>query len=157
MQRLKRSYGFDCTCDLCSLINETLEISDARQLQMEFLDNAIGDSDTVMESPGIALARCRELLSLYEIEGITDPRVARVYYDAFQICITHGDEARASVFAQQAYETRLYLEGEDSSDTQKMKSFMTNPADHMAFGFSGSWEQSKEKVPKNVGAQEFDG
>jgi len=38
-----------------------------------------------MESPGMALARCRELLSLYEIEAITDPRVARVYYDAFHM------------------------------------------------------------------------
>jgi hypothetical protein len=156
MQRLKGSYGFDCTCDLCSLTDEALEISDARQLRMQFLDNAIGDSDTVMESPGNALACCRELLSLYEIEAITDPRVARVYYDAFQICITHGDEARASVFAQNAYETRLYLEGEDSPDTQKMKSFMENPADHMAFGFSESWEQSKEEVPKNLDALEFD-
>lgn len=140
MQRLKRSYGFDCTCDLCSFTDEALKISDARQLRMQLLDNGIGDSDTVIESPRIALARCRELLSLYEIEAITDPRVARVYYDAFQICITHGDEARASVFAQKAYET----------------SFMANPADHMAFGFSESWEQSKEEVPKNLDAQEFD-
>jgi SET domain-containing protein len=30
MQRLKRSFGFDCTCDLCSLADEALEISDAR-------------------------------------------------------------------------------------------------------------------------------
>ncbi|KAG9229576.1 hypothetical protein BJ875DRAFT_537640 [Amylocarpus encephaloides] len=116
--------------------NEALEISDARQLRMQFLDNAIGDSDTVMESPGIALT-C-------------------FYYDPFKICITHGDEARASVFAQKAYETRLYMEGEDSPDTQKMKSFMANPANHMAFGFSESCVQSKEEVPKNVDAQEFD-
>jgi SET domain len=156
MQRLKRSYGFDCTCDLCSLTGEALETSDARQLRIQFLDDAIGDSNAVMERPGTALARCRELLSLYEIEAITDPRVARVYYDAFQICITHGDEARASLFARKAYETRLYLEGEDSPDTQKMKSFMANPANHMAFGYSESWEQSKAAVPKNVNAQEFD-
>jgi hypothetical protein len=156
MQRLKRSYGFDCTCDLCSLTDEALKISDAHQLRIQYLDDAIGDPDTATERPGIALAHCRELLSLYEMEAITDPRVARVYYDAFQICITHGDEARASIFAQKAYETRLYLEGEDSPDTQKMKSFMANPADHMAFGLSESWEQSKEAVPKNVDAQEFD-
>jgi len=155
MQRLKRSYGFDCICDLCSLTDKALEISDARQLQMELLDNAIGSSDIVMGYPEIALACCRELLSLYEIEAITDPRVARVYYDAFQICTTHSDEARASAFAQKAYETRLYLEGEDSPDTQRVKSFMKNPANHNSFGLSKRWKQSGEKVPKNVDAQEF--
>lgn len=156
MQLLKTKYGFDCTCALCSLADEARESSDARQVQIEFLDNAIGDSDTVMQRPGTALARCKELLSLYEIEAITDPRIARVYYDAFQICITHSDEARASVFAQKAYETRVYLEGEDSPDTQKMKSFMIEPGDHMAFGLSESWELSKGEVPRNVDAREFD-
>lgn len=153
LQQLKKKYGFNCTCDLCSLTDEALKISDDRQLMMQFLDNAIGGSDAIMESPGTALSRCRDLLSLYEMEAITDPRVARVYYDAFQICITHGDQARASAFAQKAYDTRLYLEGEDSLDTQKMKSFMANPADHMSFGFSRRWKQLKEAVPENVDAQ----
>ena len=155
-QHLKENFGFDCTCDLCSLTGEALKISDHRQELMRFFDDAIGNSDSVMESPGSTLAYCRELLSLYEMEAIADPRVARVYYDAFQICITHGDQARASVFAQKAYKTRLYLEGEDSPDTQKMKSFMANPADHLSFGFSQRWKQLKEEVPKNIDAQEFD-
>jgi hypothetical protein len=155
LRELKKKYGFDCTCDLCSLADEALEISDGNQLLMQFLDNVIGDLDAIMESPGTALSRCRELLSLYEMEAITDPRVARVYYDAFQICITHSDQARACAFAQKAYETRLYLEGEDSPNTQKMKSFMANPANHMSFGISQRWEQLKEAVPENVNAQEF--
>ncbi|KFY31874.1 hypothetical protein V493_00719, partial [Pseudogymnoascus sp. VKM F-4281 (FW-2241)] len=74
------------------------------------LDDAIGDASRLMTSPGNALADCRELLSLYQVEGITDARVTQVCYDAFQICITHGDEARASSFARMAYEKRLYLE-----------------------------------------------
>jgi len=68
------------------------------------------------------LADCRELLQLYRSEAITGARVARVCNDAFKICVTHGDQASASVFARMAYETRLYLEGQDSPDTQKMKS-----------------------------------
>lgn len=58
-----------------------------------------------METPENTLAYCRQLLSLYEMEAITDARGARVYYNAFQICIMHGDQARASVIAQKAYET----------------------------------------------------
>jgi hypothetical protein len=51
-------------------------------------------------TPGDAIANCHELLLLFEAEGITDARVARLYYDAFQISITHRDQARASLFAR---------------------------------------------------------
>jgi SET domain len=155
-QSLKDKFGFDCTCDLCSLRGEARKISDYHQELIKSLDYAIGYSDSVTERPESVLAYCRELLSLYEMEAITDPRVARVYFDAFQICVKHSDQARASVFAQKAYETRLYLEGEDSPDTQRMKFFMVNPAGHMAFGLSQRWKQLKEEVPKNVDTQEFD-
>lgn len=131
-------------------------MSDDRQRWIQFLDDAIGDSDHVIESPTSTLAYRCELLLLYEMEAITDPRAARVYYNAFQICITHSSQAQAGVFAQKAYETRLGLEGEDSPDTQRTKSFMANPADHMSFGISQSWERLNGEVPKNLHAQEFD-
>ncbi|KFY05165.1 hypothetical protein O988_00216 [Pseudogymnoascus sp. VKM F-3808] len=153
--RMKENFNFDCTCDLCSQPDEVLKVSDDRQVRIQILDDAIGDASRLMTSPGNALSDCRELLSLYEVEAITDARVARVCYDAFQICITHGDEARASSFARMAYETRLYLEGEDSSDTQKMKVFITSPAKHMSFGYSQRWKQSMKKIPKDLSAEEF--
>ena len=54
-----------------------------------------------------------------------------------------------------AYETRLYLEGEDSSDTQKMKTFITSPANHMSFGYSHRWKQPMKKIPKDVSVEEL--
>lgn len=44
---------------------------------------------------------------------------ARVYSDAFQVCIQHGDQARASVFVERAYQCRVVCEGEDSARTQE--------------------------------------
>jgi hypothetical protein len=153
--RMKKDFKFDCACDLCSLPAEALQESDDRQIRIQLLDDAIGDAGRLMASPGSALADCRELLELYRSEAITDARMARVCYDAFQICVTHGDQARASVFARMAYETRLYLEGQDSPDTQKMKSFMANPADHMSYGFSQRWKMPLRQIPKGLDAEEF--
>jgi hypothetical protein len=97
-EHLKEKFGFDCTCELCLV--EALELSDDRQRQILLLDKAIGDSIRVMMAPGDAIADCHELLLLFEAEGITDARVAHLYYDAFQISITHVDQARASLFAE---------------------------------------------------------
>jgi hypothetical protein len=69
--------------------------------------------------------------------------------------VTYGDQARASVFARMAYETRVYLEGEDSPDTQKMKSFMANPANYMSYGFSRRWNIPIRQIPKGLDGEEF--
>lgn len=45
---LKDALGFDCNCSVCSLSLPELQISDARRLQIQHLDDAIGDSDCVM-------------------------------------------------------------------------------------------------------------
>jgi truncated hemoglobin YjbI len=54
-----------------------------------------------------------------------------------------------------AYETRVYLEGQNTPDTQKMKSFMANPANHMSYGFSRRWNIPMRQIPKGLDAEEF--
>jgi hypothetical protein len=76
---------------------------------------------------------------------------ARVCYDAFQICIAHGDQARASVFAERSYEARVVCEGEDSPETQRMKAFAQKPATHFSFGMcSMKWKTSRAMIPKEM-------
>lgn len=83
----------DCNCRLCSLPLPDLQISDARRLQIQLLDNAIGNSDRLMNKPDDCLAGCHCLLQVLEEEykGSAGALIARLYYDAFQISITHGD------------------------------------------------------------------
>jgi hypothetical protein len=69
-----------------------------------------------MESPENTLAYCRQLLSLYEMEAITEARVARVYYDSFQICITHDDQAQAKrICSLPSAESDHMVDGADSA------------------------------------------
>ena len=154
-KRIEKEFKFDYTCDLCCLLAKGLHESDNRQIWMQLLDDTIGDADRLIASLGGALADCRELLQLYRSKAITDARVARVCYDAFQICVTHGDQARASVFARMAYETRLYVEGHDRPDTQKMKSFMADPANHMSYGFARRWNIPRRQSLNGLDAEGF--
>lgn len=155
---LKDAFGFDCNCSVCSLPLPELQTSDARRLQVQHLDDAIGDSDRVMNRPDDCIADCHSLFQVLEKEyhGGAVASNARLYYDAFQISITHGDQARASVFAGRAHKSRVICEGEDSPETRKMKSLMENPAGHMNFGASTRWKTAKGLVPKGLDAGGFE-
>ena len=155
---LKDAFGFDCNCSVCSLSLPELKISDARRLQIQHLDDAIGDPNRVMNRPDNCLGDCFSLLQSLEGEyhGGAGAAIPRLYYDAFQICITHGDQARASVFAERAHRSRVICEGEDSPETRKVKDLMKNPAGHRNFGASTRWRTAKGLVPKGLDAGGFE-
>ncbi|OIW23875.1 SET domain-containing protein [Coniochaeta ligniaria NRRL 30616] len=155
---LKQSFGFDCDCPVCSLGIPELQASDTRRLQIQALDDAIGDPFRMRSSPAASLADCHSLLGVLDEEYGTGRAVlARLYYDAFQICIAHSDQARATVFAERAYKSRVVCEGEGSPLTQKMKRMMENPAGHPNFGgYSKNWKTSKSQVPKSLDAVDFE-
>ncbi|KAF1811002.1 hypothetical protein P152DRAFT_73632 [Eremomyces bilateralis CBS 781.70] len=132
---LKEAFGFDCNCRECSRPSE-LQASDSRRLLIQDLDNAIGDPFRMQIRPKESLSDCHSLLQVFqeEYDGYAGALIARLYYDAFQVGIAHGDQARASVFAERAYEARVICEGEDSPETQRVKSLALKPANHISFG-----------------------
>jgi hypothetical protein len=155
---LRDKFGFDCNCEICSLSLPDLKVSDAHRRQIQLLDEAIGDSARVVNEPEEALADCRRLLRVLdeEFKGGAGALVGRLYYDAFQICITHGDQARASIFAERGYRARVLCEGEDSPETQNIKKLMEKPSGHRNFGASMRWKTAKERVPKGLDIDAFD-
>ncbi|TGO48686.1 hypothetical protein BELL_1964g00010 [Botrytis elliptica] len=79
------------------------------------------------------------------------------YYDAFQISIAHGDQARASILAERAYKARVICEGEDSPETLRAKSLALKPAVHNSFGvYSRKWKSARDSVPKGLDTIQFD-
>lgn len=111
-----------------------------------------------MNRPFHCLADCHFLLHVLEEEyhGSAGASIARLYYDAFQISITHGDQARARVFAERGHKSRVICEGEDSPETGKLKNLMENPAGHRNFGTSTRWKTTKGLVPEGLDAGEFE-
>ena len=111
-----------------------------------------------MNEPDDCLTDCHCLLQTLEEEyqGGAGALIARLYYDAFQISITHGDQARASVFAERGYRSRVICEGGDSPETRKIKGLMERPAGHRNFGISKRWKTAKALVPKGLNTSEFE-
>jgi hypothetical protein len=149
---LNTAFGFKCTCELCSNQAAPLQESDARRAEITRLDQAIGDPSRTMTAPHQGISDCRRMLQLLrtEYKSCAPTLEARLYYDAFQISIIHGDQARASAFAERAYTTRRIGEGDDSPEVVRMKSLMENPAQHVGFGASRRWRTAKSAVPEGL-------
>lgn len=158
-RKLRDSFGFQCYCELCSQPPHAIQASDKRRADIERLDEMIGNPFTMMNSPQKSLAACHDLLRVLDKEygGVVISLLARLYYDAFQISVAHGDQARASVFAERAYTARVECEGEDSPETQKMKGLMQDPTKHSTFdAYSKKWRSTKTAKPRNLDAGSFD-
>ncbi|KAL8367683.1 hypothetical protein RB599_003534, partial [Gaeumannomyces hyphopodioides] len=149
---LKAAFGFMCTCPTCSKPEAARAESDERRKFIRDLDYKIGDSSRAKDEPERALADCAALeRALYdEFEGRPDQAVlARLYYDAFQVVIAHGDQARAIVFADRAYKARVLAEGEDSPASKKMLPLASLPSVHESFKLYGAqWKSRKTRSPR---------
>ena len=155
-EHLQNKFGFDCTCSLCSLPATERALSDNRLEEVQHLDDIIGDGAHLMMHPQQHLQRVHKLIRLLEAEHIEDARLPRAYYDAFQTVITHGDQARAKIFAERSYAARMNCEGEDSPTTLKIKLLAGNPKSHQMFRTSKQWRQNEARVPKGLGDEEFE-
>ncbi|KAF2789412.1 SET domain-containing protein [Melanomma pulvis-pyrius CBS 109.77] len=156
---LKEAFGFDCTCRGCSRPPSDLQASDARRLRIQSLDDAIGDPYRMQSRPRQSLRDCRSLLQALEEEydGCAGALGARLYYDAFQVSIAHGDQARAGVFAERAYRARVVCEGEGSPETQRARALARRPADHNSFGLcSMKWKSTRGMVPEGLDTAQFE-
>lgn len=156
---LRESFNFDCSCSRCSGSSSELQDSDTRRRLIRSLDDAIGDPTNMMRRPNESLSNCLKLLQILkaEFDDGAGPLNARLYYDAFQVSIAHGDLARASIFADKAYQARVVCEGEDSPETQRVKAFALKPAAHASYGLcSMKWRTRKETVPKGLDVVQFE-
>ena len=155
---LQESFGFQCDCPKCLSPPAELRDSDTRRRLIETLDAAIGDPFRMQTRPEQSLKDCQSLLKALEDEyqGST-VLIARLYYDAFQISIAHGDQARARVFAERSHAIRVICEGEDSPETIRMQSLSREPTAHQSFEVcSKRWKTRKGMMPKGLDPAVFE-
>jgi len=155
-ESLLQNFQFRCKCDLCSLPARELKASDARILRAKALDNTIGNWDSARYSPKKVLANVRKLLEIYREEGIDDDRLANLYWDAFQVVIMHGDQARASECARHYVDLKVLSEGPDSANVEEVQPYISKPATHKNFGETKDWETAVEDVPTGLDNEAFE-
>lgn len=154
--RLQKSFGFVCACELCTLPAPQRTQSDRRLNRITYLDDQIGDGIRIVSTPLACLRMAHEMKLLMEEEGIADARIPRLYYDAIQIVIANGDEARARVFAERASVERLIMEGSDSAVVHRLNKYAANPSSHVQHGTSQQWRQRVNKIPQGLNEQDFE-
>jgi hypothetical protein len=153
---LKEGFGFDCTCVLCDASEADMKASDERLSRVQELDDLIGDSSIVRNDPWKALAHCKEMIEILEIEGIKDDRLSRAYYDAFQVLAIHSDGARAAWWAKKYCEAKLVSAGKDSVDRLEMKPYAKRPQKHNCYGVDKIWKTKLEEFPKERSGPDFE-
>lgn len=155
-EHIETYFGFDCGCEACSLPSHEQGVSDERLRKAQQLDEAIGDPKRVRHTPEKALNDCHALRKIYQEERIFDLRLPRLYYDAFQICAMHSDQARASGFARAARDTRIICEGRDSIEAAELEKLASNPEKFENFGVTTKWKSNVNDCPDDLDPYSFD-
>ncbi|KAG9503786.1 hypothetical protein J7337_003743 [Fusarium musae] len=144
---LKKSFGFDCACYLCSLPPSQLQASDYRRERIQHLGFGIKNIFTMIHRPEANLNAClSQLHTLQDEYGVCiAPHSARLYDEAFRICIEHGAVGGPTTFAEESYKARVICEGEDSPETLRMKELAMQPETHDSFGASSlRWKSNSD-------------
>lgn len=156
---LQKNFGFKCDCDLCSASLAEIKLSDNRILQIRELDSTIKEPERAMSHPTRSLADCRQLLEVIENEwGVrAGASITAVYFYAYHISVFHGDEARASVFAQREHRSRVSCQGHDHPETQRVKRLIEQPSNFENSGLtSKKREATKSMVPPGLDPVAFE-
>lgn len=138
--KIAQEYDFDCRCIRCACEDAVeQEKSDKRRTRLGSIDKSIGNGIMITTNPSKALSFCREALTLLEEEGESSPRTEVVFYDAFQICVAHGDLARASRFAELTLEAKQSWQGNDAPGMQEMVRYVKRPESHPLASHTKRW------------------
>ena len=130
-ERLQASYGFVCSCPVCTLTGEELSKSDRRRRAIFDLDQEIWDA--VMkanvqkrDAGGEELVQRR--LQLLEEEGLDENSVRnRCMYDAYQACKYLGLHRRARTWLEDAAQHAKLFAGADSPEYERYVRMLKRP------------------------------
>lgn len=150
------SFGFHCGCTRCGASLAERKESDQRRKRLQTLEDEIGDGMGIVRTPLACVHKVYEMTKLLEEDELAGSTIPRVYHDAFQIAIAHGDQARAKVFAERCYAARVLVDGEDSEDAAEARVFVERPSSHRLYGTTMKWKQGVGKVPTGLSEEAFE-
>lgn len=149
-QLLKKAFGFDCACRLCSLPLEQRDAMDKRIKEIEDLHEMLDDEVSFLVNPIKCLHSIHKVLPELESEGMVDSTIPRLYTHAFKITVAHSDLARTKIFCQRALDSRVVSEGHESLAIKSLISLIEEPSRHEFYGWSERYKSSVEDTPKSL-------
>ncbi|RSL59069.1 hypothetical protein CEP53_005939 [Fusarium sp. AF-6] len=155
-QALEDNCRFRCVCSLCSASVAERRLSDKRQEEIQKLYNEVTSTMARHLDPLENLHKIQRMLELMRKEGIRDVRLPKAYLQAFLTTISHGDQARAQIFAQRAFESRKTLEGDDSPTVIKLKQLTLHPYSHLDYRPNQKWKSNIEDAPRGLSKSDLE-
>lgn len=116
---LKRKFGFDCMCELCSLSGAARDDSDARQRRLKAI-NALLAMSVV---PNL-FDLLEEKLEILAKEGLPPAWAHMDMVSAFTKCCSLGDYGTARRWMRRAIEAAILMLGADSSTVHDLKAIL---------------------------------
>jgi hypothetical protein len=155
---LQSKFKFTCTCRLCSLPEEQSNESDKRLEELAQLDDLIGEGGMagILSSPLQKLHYADQRVRLYNEQGPGDSGLPRVFLDAAQIAIMHGDLARGRILMERAVSGWRTAQGDDSPEVMRFEHLVLDPSKHELYGISRKWKRAVDDVPHDLGPSGFE-
>jgi hypothetical protein len=143
---IRHKFHFTCTCDHCSLPKTQREMSDRNLLKIRALDREMlsrclnpvpRTANHDKATPSRRLHNVWKLLRLLRTEHICDMRVVRTWMMAMEIAAAQGDMARTAVLANEAWRTRVGIQGEEHPACLALRKLVDSPEGHALWAASG--------------------
>ncbi|KAI9763487.1 MAG: hypothetical protein M1840_000501 [Geoglossum simile] len=110
----------------------------------------------ILSAPLHKLRYVDQQIRLYNEQGPDDNGLPRAFFDAAQIAITNGDQAKARIFAERAAVGSIVLGGDDSPSTLQYRALSRDPSEHELYGMSMKWKTAVDEVPQGLDPKEFE-
>ncbi|KAI1776268.1 SET domain-containing protein [Hypoxylon cercidicola] len=130
-EKLKKEWGFQCSCERCSANASTIAESDERVVQIQKLWKELDDHSAASTATP---ERAELLVSLYEREGILG-RINEAYYRAAIEYIGIGDIANATKYAKLCAEHGQLFIGPDRPFVKNMQDLIAAPTKYPKWKF----------------------
>lgn len=129
--QLRSSWGFECTCELCTTETHSLAESDRNIRRIHHLwrelDDYTGISNATPE-------KAEELLSLYEVEGLRT-RIHEAYYRAAIEWNGVGNSSKAVEHGELSISRGRLMTGLEKPYIKNMRDLVNNPEEHWTWKF----------------------
>ncbi|KAJ6126131.1 SET domain-containing protein [Penicillium samsonianum] len=157
-EALRAKFKFSCSCRICSLPPKQIQRNDKILKEIDHLDRLVGHLGLkgILSSPLRTLRYLDREIQLYNMTGPDDPGLSRVYLDAAQVAIVHGDLARGRIFAERAVRSWWISGGSDSNEVIEYEALQQNPSQLPLYGMTMQWKRAVDDVPNAFGSTEFD-
>ncbi|ELR04589.1 hypothetical protein GMDG_06871 [Pseudogymnoascus destructans 20631-21] len=157
-EALRSKFRFTILCRLCSLPPDQSQEKDRKLSEILTLDGLIGRDGMmgILSAPLRKLRYVDQQIRLYNELGPNDNGLPRAFIDAAQIAITHGDLARARIFAKRAVLGWIVLEGDDGSQVLQYRALTQEPSKHELYGTTMKWKTAIDNIPVGLDSGDFD-